>query len=83
VNPIILPGESDWEFRPPQRSWIFSVDVPDLSGFRSSLPVSFDRLETSDDEVDLAVGLLECTVGVAPFGGGGGVRSLWLLSGQL
>jgi hypothetical protein len=25
-------------------------------------------LATSDDEVDLAVGLLECTVGVAPFG---------------
>jgi hypothetical protein len=65
---MILPGESDWEFRPPQRSWIFSVDVPDLSGVRSSLPVGFDRLATSDDEVDLAVGLLEYTVGVAPFG---------------
>jgi hypothetical protein len=25
-------------------------------------------LATSDDEVDLTVGLLECTVGVAPFG---------------
>jgi hypothetical protein len=25
-------------------------------------------LATADDEVDLAVGLLECTIGVAPFG---------------
>jgi hypothetical protein len=65
---MIFPGESDWEFKPPQRSRIFSVDVPDLSGIQSSLPVSFDRLATSDNEVDLAVGLLECTVGVAPFG---------------
>jgi hypothetical protein len=47
---------------------IFSVDVHDLSGVRSSLPVGFDRLATTDDEVDLAVGLLECTIGVAPFG---------------
>jgi hypothetical protein len=68
VNPMIFPGEGDWEFRPPQRSWIFSVGVPDPSGVRSSLPVGFDRLATSDDEVDLAVGLLECTVGVCPFG---------------
>jgi hypothetical protein len=65
---MILPRESDWEFRPLQRSWIFSVDVPDLSGVRSSLPVGFDRLATTDDEVDLTVGLLECTIGVAPFG---------------
>jgi hypothetical protein len=68
VNPTIFTGESDWEFRPPQRSRIFSVDVPDLSGVRSSLPVGFDHLATSDNEVDLAVGLLKCTVGVAPFG---------------
>jgi hypothetical protein len=65
---MIFPGESDWEFRPPQRSRIFSVDVADLFGVRSSLSVGFDRLATSDNEVDLAVGLLECTVGVAPFG---------------
>jgi hypothetical protein len=65
---MILPRESDWEFRPPQRSWIFSVDVPDFSGVRSSLPVDFDRLATTDDVVDLAVGLLESTIGVAPFG---------------
>jgi hypothetical protein len=68
VNPMIFPREGDWEFIPPQRSWIFSVDVPDLSSVRSSLPVGFDRLATPDDEVDLAVGLLECTVVVAPFG---------------
>jgi hypothetical protein len=65
---MIFPGEGDCEFRPLQRLWIFSVDVPDLFDVRSSLPVGFDRLDTSDDEVDLAVGLLECTVGVAPFG---------------
>jgi hypothetical protein len=65
---MILPKESDWEFRPLKRSWIFSVDVPDLPGVRSSLPVGSDRLVTTDDEVDLAVGLLECTIGVAPFG---------------
>jgi hypothetical protein len=46
---------------------IFSVDVPDVSGVRLSLPVGFDHLVTTDDEVDLAVGLLECTIGVAPF----------------
>jgi hypothetical protein len=68
VNPILFPGESDWKFRPPQRSRVFSVDVPDLPGVRSGLSVGFDRLETSDDEVDLAVSLLECTIGVAPFG---------------
>jgi hypothetical protein len=33
-----------------------------------SLSVAFDRLATSDNEVDLAVGLLERTIGVAPFG---------------
>jgi hypothetical protein len=32
------------------------------------MSVTIDRLVTSDDEVDLAVGFLECTVGVAPFG---------------
>jgi hypothetical protein len=32
VNPMIFPGESDLELRPPQRSWVFSVDVPDLPG---------------------------------------------------
>jgi hypothetical protein len=42
--------------------------VPNLPGVRSSLPVAFDRLVTSDDELDLAVGFLECTIGVAPFG---------------
>jgi hypothetical protein len=57
--------------------------VPDLSGVRSSSPVGLDRLGTSDDEVDLAVGLLECTVGVSPLGGDGGVRSLRLLFGRL
>jgi hypothetical protein len=65
---MIFPEKGDWEFRPLQRSWIFSVDVPDLSGVRSSLSAGFDRLATSDDEIDLAVSLLECTVGVAPFG---------------
>jgi hypothetical protein len=65
---MIFPAQGDWEFRPPQRSSIFSVDVPDLSSVGSSLPVGFDRLATSDDEVDLAVGLLECTVRVAPIG---------------
>jgi hypothetical protein len=60
---MIFPGKGDWEFRPPQRSWIFSVDVPGLSGVRSSLSVGFDRLATSNDEIDLAVGLLEGTVG--------------------
>jgi hypothetical protein len=65
---MIFPGESDWEFRPLQQSQVFSVDVPDLPGVRSRLSVGFDRLATSDDEVDLAVGLLECTIGVAPFG---------------
>jgi hypothetical protein len=80
---MIYPGESDWEFRPPQRSRVFSVDVPDLPGVRSSLSVGFDRLATSNDEVDLAVGLLECIIGVAPLGGGGGVRSFQLLSCRL
>jgi hypothetical protein len=42
--------------------------VPDLPSVRSSLSVGFDRLSTSDDEVDLAVSFLECTIGVAPFG---------------
>jgi hypothetical protein len=56
---MIFPGKGDWEFRPPQRSWIFIVDVTDLSGVRSSLSVGFDCLATSDDEVDLAVGFLE------------------------
>jgi hypothetical protein len=65
---MIFPRESDWEFRPPQGSRVFSVDVPDLPGVRSRLSVGFDRLATSDDEIDLAVGLLECTIGVAPFG---------------
>jgi hypothetical protein len=32
------------------------------------LTVGFDRLATTNDEVDLAVGLLECTIGVSPFG---------------
>jgi hypothetical protein len=32
------------------------------------MSVAFDRLATSDDEVDLAGSLLECTIGVAPFG---------------
>jgi hypothetical protein len=65
---MVFLGESDWEFRPPQRSRVFSVDVSDLPVVRSSLLVGFDRLATSNDEVDLAVGLLECTIGVAPFG---------------
>jgi hypothetical protein len=30
VNPMIFPGESNWEFRPTQRPWVFGVDVPDL-----------------------------------------------------
>jgi hypothetical protein len=30
VNPMTFPGESDCEFRPPQRSLVFGVDVPDL-----------------------------------------------------
>jgi hypothetical protein len=30
VNPMIFPGESDWEFRPSQRSWVFGVDMSDL-----------------------------------------------------
>jgi hypothetical protein len=68
VNPMIFPGESDWKFRPPQRLRVFSVDVPDLTGVRSSLTVGFDRLATSDNEVDLAISLLKCTIGVAPFG---------------
>jgi hypothetical protein len=29
---MIFPGESDWEFRPTQRSWVLSVDMPDLPG---------------------------------------------------
>jgi hypothetical protein len=65
---MIFPGESDWKFKPPQRSRVFGVDVPDLPGIGSSLSVAFDRLATSDDEVHLAVSLLECTIGVAPFG---------------
>jgi hypothetical protein len=32
VNPMIFPGESDWEFRPTRRLRIFGVDVPDLPG---------------------------------------------------
>jgi hypothetical protein len=31
------------------------------------LSVAFGRLATTDDEVDLSVGRLECTIGVAPF----------------
>jgi hypothetical protein len=42
--------------------------MPDLSGARSSSPIGFDHLATTDNEVDLAVDLLECTIGVAPFG---------------
>jgi hypothetical protein len=30
VDPMIFPGESDWEFRPPQRPRVFGVDVPDI-----------------------------------------------------
>jgi hypothetical protein len=30
VDPMIFPRESDWELRPTQRLWSFSVDVPDL-----------------------------------------------------
>jgi hypothetical protein len=41
--------------------------VPDLPGVWSSLSVAFDHLATSNDEVDLAIGLLEGTIGVAPF----------------
>jgi hypothetical protein len=65
---MIFPGESDWKFRPPQRSQVFSVDVPNLPSVRSSLSVGFDRLATSVNEVDLTVSLLECTIGVSPFG---------------
>jgi hypothetical protein len=68
VNPMTFLGESDWKFRPPQRSRGFSVKVPDLPGIRLGLSVGFDCLATCDDEVDLAVSLLECTIGVAPFG---------------
>jgi hypothetical protein len=32
MNPMIFPRESDWEFRPPQRSQVFGVDVFDLPG---------------------------------------------------
>jgi hypothetical protein len=32
------------------------------------MSVALDRLATSDNEVDLVVSLLECTIGVAPFG---------------
>jgi hypothetical protein len=32
------------------------------------MSVAFDLLTTSDDEFDLAVSLLECAIGVAPFG---------------
>jgi type IV secretory pathway VirB6-like protein len=42
--------------------------MPDLPGIRSGLPVTFDRLATSDDEVDRAVGLLKHAIRVAPFG---------------
>jgi hypothetical protein len=65
---MIFLGESDWEFRPLQRSRVFSVDVPNLPGIRSSLSVAFDSLATFDDEVDLTVGHLECAIGVSPFG---------------
>jgi hypothetical protein len=41
VDPMIILGESDWELRPTQRLWSFSVDVPDLSCVRSELPVAF------------------------------------------
>jgi hypothetical protein len=30
VDPMIFPGESDWELRPTQRLRSFSVDMPDL-----------------------------------------------------
>jgi hypothetical protein len=30
VDPMIFPRESYWELRPTQRSWSFSIDVPDL-----------------------------------------------------
>jgi hypothetical protein len=77
---MIFPSESDWEFRPTQRSRVLSVDMPDLPGIRSGLPVAFDRLATSNDEVDLAVGLLKCAIRVSPLGGGSGVRSFRLFS---
>jgi hypothetical protein len=32
MNPMIFPGESDWEFKPPQMSRILGVDVADLPG---------------------------------------------------
>jgi hypothetical protein len=31
VNPMIFPRESDWEFGPMQRLWVFGVVVPDFS----------------------------------------------------
>jgi hypothetical protein len=36
VDPMIFPGESDWELRPTQRLWSFSVDVADLLAFDRS-----------------------------------------------
>jgi hypothetical protein len=30
MDPMIFPGESDWELQPTQRLWSFSVDMPDL-----------------------------------------------------
>jgi hypothetical protein len=30
VDPLIFPRESNWELRPTQWLWSFSVDVPDL-----------------------------------------------------
>jgi hypothetical protein len=30
VDPMIFPRENDWELRPTQRLWSFSVDVPNL-----------------------------------------------------
>jgi hypothetical protein len=65
---MIFLGDSDWEFRPTQRLWSFSVDMSDLPCILSELPVASGHLATADDEVDLLVGGLEGTVRVAPFG---------------
>jgi hypothetical protein len=53
---MIFPGESDWELRPTQKLCSFSVDVPNLPCVRSELPVAFDHLAATDDDVDLSVG---------------------------
>jgi hypothetical protein len=51
----------------PQGLWNFSVDLADLPCVLSLLCVAFSCLVSTDNEVDLPVGILKHAIGVAYF----------------